>query len=335
MVTRRKLRLLLLLVVFCYAKAFLSTTPPTAHHGTHPCRKHVSSPSSTSLQASTILLEQEFNPHEGKRPLVAKLIWDKLLRRSINRRTEHAGLRVSVEARSNRAAMFGRLDTLNIAFDKMMFERLRLTGGCELEIMGLSIRSAGLLLPGRRIRRLLRPCEVYGKYFITQEDLHMSPMIRGLVESVLNKANNYNKPPHLKDERGITISKVCVNDAKLEAAGVYNTSLVPVPFRYRTGIQISRDGHIIYLKDPEILWDSPLPVPLLLMRTLRIDLGNNAQFSHVQIGGGGIMCEGRFVVSPQRPLLVAPVKQRPADVYHDLGETLSQFICGLLRFSRT
>ncbi|CAM9282482.1 unnamed protein product [Choristocarpus tenellus] len=293
-----------------------------------------------SLSATSVLLHDEPIFFGGRQPITSRAVeW--FLTRSIQSRAKaSSGLFVEVEARSNRAAMSGQWDTVAVQFDKLAFDNIQVTGGARLEVLGVDMFTFGLLPgPMRRLRRLRRPCEVTGSYILMDADLMASPAIRRLAETVLNTAF---KP--LQSRKGdtdqlvdrIKVFRVRVRGGKITVQGEMSSEHFYMPFRCDTGLSTSRDGHVLYLKDPEVFWDAPVghvPLPMPTLHNVDIDLGDRARIERLRINRGRISIQGRFVLSPVAPLTVSPVSKR-GKLKHDLGESLSRITSRILGLRR-
>ncbi|CAM9426435.1 unnamed protein product [Scytosiphon promiscuus] len=137
----------------------------------------------------SVLLHDEPTSFGGRRPFTSHAArW--LIKRCIHRKAiASAALNVEVEARSNRAAMTGRWESISVDFQEMIFDDIQVTGGARFELLGVDLLTLGLLPgPWRRLRRLRRPCEVAGTSRFTDVDVSYSPAIRRLAQRVVNHA---------------------------------------------------------------------------------------------------------------------------------------------------
>lgn len=175
-------------------------------------------------------------------------------------------------------------------------------------MLGVDLLTPGLLPgPMRRLRRFRRPCEVTCAAEFTDEDLMYSPAIRRLAERVVNSALRPRKrarPPSpskrngeetgetpIADahaggdsgggsgEQGVHVFRVRVHGRKLAVEGeMMSGPFFRVPFRYDISLSISRNGHVLKLKDPSVYWDTPgghIPLPMLpQLQAIKIDLGD-------------------------------------------------------------
>lgn len=150
----------------------------------------------------------------------------------------------------------------------------------------------------RRLRRLRRPCEVNCVSEFTDADLMYSPAIRRFGEVVVNAAlrsrkdrDDASRVEQEGDKRGrdfgsyydgeqqrVHVFRVRVHGNKLAVEGEMTNGLFfRVPFRYDISLSVSGDGHILYLKDPNIYWGTSgghVPLPMLPQQTFTIDLGD-------------------------------------------------------------
>lgn len=196
-------------------------------------------------------------------------------------------------------------------------------------MLGVDLLTPGLLPgPMRRLRRLRRPCEVYGVAEFTDADLMYSPAIRRLAERVVNAAlrpwtasrpssssassssrsdggNTRSAKASIgggakgagayvsgsssgeelvggaDDQQRVHVFRVRVHGSKLAVEGeMVNGPFSRVPFRYDISLSVSRNGHLLYLKDPSVYWGTPgghVPLPMLpQLQILTIDLGDRS-----------------------------------------------------------
>lgn len=156
----------------------------------------------------------------------------------------------------------------------------------------------------RRLRRLRRPCEVTCTSEFTDADLAYSPAIRRLAERIINHAlrprrtrkwansggygaaGSEDSDPGAEDdgdeseqEQRVHVLRVRMNGSKLAVEGEMTNGgpFLRVPFRYDFSLSTSRDGHVLYFKDPSVYWGAPgghVPLPMLPLQTFNIDLGD-------------------------------------------------------------
>ena len=62
--------------------------------------------------------------------------------------------------------------------------------------------------------------------------------------------------------------------------------------------------------------------------------GYRARIENLSISKGTLCVGVRFILSPVEHLNVSPPDVHRGDIQHDLAETLSTLICGILRFKR-
>ncbi|CAM9989852.1 unnamed protein product [Sphacelaria rigidula] len=110
-----------------------------------------------------------------------------------------------------------------------------------------------------------------------------------------------------------------------------------LPFRYDISLSVSRNGQILYLKDPSVYWGTPgghVPLPMLpQLQVIKVDMGDRAKIEHLHISRGRMRIGGRFIMSPVVPFTVSPGSKQ-ANVEHDLAETLTRLVHNTLRFNR-
>ncbi|CAM9280799.1 unnamed protein product [Scytosiphon promiscuus] len=235
------------------------------------------------------------------------------------------GLEVSVDARSNREAMSGLLQSVGITFNHLELENLEISGGARMEITGLDLKVMTLLW--KRFGSFKKPFEVEGSYVLTSGDLAASSMVRRLVSNMMN--STLRKLESLATEplrnSSITIKQVTAKRSRLVIEGEMAYDTAKVPFTYRTSIGVKGQGHVVYLKDAEVFWENiggSLSLPLLPLETFDVDMGEGARIESIRIVNGQVALKARVVISPFPPLMVASLPKRAAFRY-DVAERIS------------
>ncbi|CAM9106400.1 unnamed protein product, partial [Heterosigma akashiwo] len=85
------------------------------------------------------LLDEEWQDTEI-RPRLSKLA-DRIVRRVVTSRTKsHLNLNVTCFSPSNRKMLSGFIPNVNITFDELYFDKLQITGGAKLQVMGADFK---------------------------------------------------------------------------------------------------------------------------------------------------------------------------------------------------
>ncbi|CAM9981794.1 unnamed protein product [Hapterophycus canaliculatus] len=319
----------------------------------------------------SVLLHDEPTSFGGRRPFTSHAArW--LIKRCIHRKAvASAALNVEVEARSNRAAMTGRWESISVDFQEMIFDDIQVTGGARFELLGVDLLTLGLLPgPWRRLRRLRRPCEVTGTSRFTDVDVAYSPAIRRLAQRVVNHAlrprakkadggggraaagaigTGFNtngggsrwgegEQQHEVEPR-VNVLRVRVRGNKLAIEGEMTNggTFLRVPFRYEFSLSASRDGHILHFKGSNIYWGTPgghVPLPMLPLQSFNVDLGDRARIEHLRIAGGILSVGGRFILTNTPGFTVAHQRFKRGSINFDLAESLSRVVSNILRLRR-
>ncbi|CAM9170409.1 unnamed protein product [Phaeothamnion confervicola] len=271
-----------------------------------------------------------------------------------------SNLDVAVQADGNRAAATGRLEQLSVSLDTVVTDAVTLTGGLQVDVLGLDFTP----LPGplRRRRRLRRAADVRVRCTLEGADVTASPALRRLVQLVLNLAVTKGR-----SQGPVRVRTVYLRGSKVVCEGDVSGGPLVVPFRYLTRLSASSCGHVLSLRDAEVAQTGPgtlgarLPLPLP-MGAVDIDLGDGARIDHVLVARSRLVLDGRFTLSPAAVKLRRgsggggggggghraaggsgsrgnrgggrSEEARRAPIHHDLGETLSAIVCthlGLLR----
>ncbi|CAB1109384.1 unnamed protein product [Ectocarpus sp. CCAP 1310/34] len=313
-----------------------STAYPRPQSTAYP-RPKVSPPSLLNLEADEPMevlppLKERMAMEETgvERAVTKDPLWSKILvwvleRAITNRAMLVEGLEVSVDARSNREAMSGLLQSVGITFNHLELENLQISGGARMNITNLDLKVMTLLW--KRFGSFKKPFEIEGSYVLTSEDLSTSSIVRRLVTNMMNstlrKLETLATEPLRKSS--ITITQVSAKRSRLVIEGEMAYDSAKVPFTYRTSIGVKGKGHVVYLKDAEVFWENiggSLSLPLLPLETFDVDMGEGARIESIRIVNGQVALKARVVISPFPPLLVASVRKRAAFRF-DVAERLS------------
>lgn len=116
-----------------------------------------------------------------------------------------------------------------------------------------------------------------------------SPAFRRLAECIVNTAlrpkgernesgQGNSALGYLADEQRVHVCRLRLRGSKLVVEGEMESGpLFRVPFRYDISMTVSRDGQILYLRDPTVYWGTPggqVPIPMLPLQIFTVDLGN-------------------------------------------------------------
>ncbi|CAM9827277.1 unnamed protein product [Ectocarpus fasciculatus] len=207
----------------------------------------------------------------------------------------------------------------------MLVEGLEISGGARMNITNLDLKVMTLLW--KRFGSFKKPFEIEGSYVLTSGDLSTSSMVRRLVTNMMNstlrKLETLATEPLRKSS--ITITQVSAKRSRLVIEGEMAYDSAKVPFTYRTSIGVKGKGHVVYLKDAEVFWESvggSLSLPLLPLETFDVDMGEGARIESIRIVNGQVALKARVVISPFPPLLVASLRKRAAFRF-DVAERLS------------
>ncbi|CAM9778737.1 unnamed protein product, partial [Discosporangium mesarthrocarpum] len=243
-----------------------------------------------------------------KNPVLGRLLRWVFARVITNRAKEVHGLEVVVGAHSNRDAMSGLLHTVGVRLKEIRLQQVRISGGANLNITGLDLKITTLLW--RRFRSFKKPFEVAGRYVLTSGDLVGSPLIRQVVQNMMNatlkKLEDIATDPRPFQKTQITVLRVMAKKSRLVIDGEVVFDRLKVPFQYRTSIGISKKGHVVYLKDAEVFWEnvgSSLTLPLVPLQSFDVDIGDHARIEKICIVNGEVDVRARFVLSPIPPLV--------------------------------
>ncbi|CEL94518.1 unnamed protein product [Vitrella brassicaformis CCMP3155] len=242
------------------------------------------------------------------------------------------GLTIQIDLLRRRNLLRGIFPLVRIRFRKLAFQALSISGGAEVEIRELAIRWGSLLL--RRQTFLRGPFETFGTYTLTSEDLEDSPFINRLLRQLANKL--LSKMEGTWDGRNIpklmlvTIEHVTVKDGRLCITGIAHTVLnTMTPFRIRTGVGVTSNGHVVYLRDTVVTlgvgtpWEVAVNVRL---ESWTLDMGDNVEIDTLVLAKNKITLVARCQLSSVEPFQVVPPQSSDRAAFSiDLARLLSKF----------
>jgi hypothetical protein len=270
-------------------------------------------------------------PKVDNKPLFARLVsW--VVKRLVETRTQFvSGLSVDVLSNSNRDIIRGRVDTLEMKFDKIAFGQFFVSGGGRLILRGLDLRMRRFLF--QDLQSLRRPYQIYGDFLLTQSDIVNSKFIRNLIQLLVNTI--LERVLKISDETffRVNIKKVSIRQRRLFAQGEVSTSgktgATLMNFEVSTGAGVRDDGQVIFLRDIQVVLnpDSILraAVPILLTTPIDVDLGEDCRVESLVIANKHIWLRANSKISPVTPFAVTPVSSKALYRY-DLAALLSNVI---------
>lgn len=209
-------------------------------------------------------------------------------------------LKIKSDSTSRSAVLLrGELGSVQATFDRLSFPSLKISGGGTITATGLSLNTASFVPAlGRFVRRWSNPFTLHATdCVLTQEDLRTSRCIRlglsNLGNRILrNVVASDNSLDVVRIDRGarLSVNAIEVTDtAQLQIRGVVTTILgSTIPFAVRTGLQVSRGGHVLQFPGLQVLLNpGPLQtiLPLHLVHKVELDLGDKASIGKVEIDG--------------------------------------------------
>ena len=108
-----------------------------------------------------------------------------VLKKIVQSRVTYAtGLDIKILAASNRQLLSGKVDTVELSFDKIAFGSIFVSGGGKLVAEGLAIKMRSFFF--NDLNSLRRPYKIHGDFQLTQEDIVNSKFIKGLIQLLMN-----------------------------------------------------------------------------------------------------------------------------------------------------
>lgn len=282
--------------------------------------------------------------NEGFRPTVAlarAVSW--ILRRIVTLKTQFvSGLDINVSAKSNRDVLTGKLDSIEMKFDKIAFNQLFVSGGGKIIVKGLDLRMRRLFF--QRLQAIRRPYVIYCDLLLTQLDIVNSKFIRNLiqllVDTILERVFAQASKVLNAKLMNVDITKVTIKNRRLHAQGVakilssksrgnVDGQVASVPFEVSTNAGIRDEGQTVFLKDIQVVLnpDSILRtvMPILTTTPIDIDIGDDFRIESLVIANKNIWVRAASVISPVTRFDVTPKKTKT--LYHyDLSALLSSIL---------
>ena len=362
-------RILVLLSLLSYwlvaTNAFVITRPPVTHAATSydgrvitRTLKFVATDSSNQESSSSFdpiekdwltfrsqnlsSFQAYFNELDLKRkqPKFQSLIFSRLLawalRKLVRSCTNYVtGLDIRVNAESNQAIVRGKIDTIDMKFDKISYAQIFVSGGGRIIVKNLNLRMRRFLF-FRKLQAIRKPYMIYCDLLVTQEDIINSKFIRGLIQLLVNTILervflNANKI------LSASIRKVTINSRRINAQGTAKllsnspdgSGLASVDFEVSTSAGMKEEGQILYLKDIQVVLnpDSILRtiVPIVTTAPIDVDLGDDFRIESLVIANRNIWIRAASVISPVEPFAVTETSSKALYKY-DLSALLSSML---------
>jgi len=225
-----------------------------------------------------------------------------ILKKIVQAKTKFVeGLVVSISA-SNRQILRGKVDTVEMKFDKIALgQQIEITGGGRLIIQGLDLRMRRFLF--ERLQSLRKPYRIYGDFLLTQSDIVNSKFIRSLIQLLVNTI--LERVLQASEILSVSIRKVTIRNRRLFAQGSVSSSVASsniINFEVSTGAGVRSNGRVIYLKDIQVVLnpDSVLraAVPILLTTPIDVDIGESCRLENFVIANKSIWLRAVSIISP-------------------------------------
>jgi len=239
---------------------------------------------------------------EAKKPVVLARFVSWILKKIVQAKTKFVeGLEVSIGSASNRQILRGKVDTVEMKFDKIAFGQIFVTGGGRLIIQGLDLRMRRFLF--ERLQSLRKPYRIYGDFLLTQSDIVNSKFIRNLIQLLVNTI--LERVLQASEILSVSIRKVTIRNRRLFAQGSVSSSVASsniINFEVSTGAGVRSNGRVIYLKDIQVVLnpDSVLraAVPILLTTPIDVDLGESCRIENFVIANKSVWLRAVSIISP-------------------------------------
>jgi len=236
-----------------------------------------------------------------------------VLRRAVLARARSAiGLRVDVDALSNRNALRGKMDEITMEFEQVFFDRVQVSGGGRMRILGLDVSVFSAFTSLFSKWRLRRPFDVQLECTLNAVDVANSAALRRLMQLLVNTVLMNGLPDVLGDSFAVgAVETIALkSDGRLVLRGKVTSavSLAPQPFAVVADLNTRRGGHILEMRRTDLLLNPGEPNELLIpippSASLDVDIGDNACIERLSIGSDTIDLAIRSTIFPAKPFLV-------------------------------
>jgi len=296
---------------------------------------------------SSIPLQQQ---QQQQPVLMARLIaW--VLKRVVLANTQLAkGVKVDVKSASNRQLVRGKVESLELTWDKIAFGQLYVTGGGRLLIEGLDLRMRRFLFFNQQTLR--KPYRIAGDFLLTQSDIVNSKFIRNMLQLLVNtilqrvlaqaegalkltikKVTIRERRLYVLGEASVPASSIVGSGASILAAsnvGDKEGDLALLSFEVSTGAGVREEGQVIYLKDIQVTLNPDSAVraslPIVLSSPIDVDLGTKCCLESLVITNSHVWIRAISEITPAISSFSPPPARKRALFFFDLANLLSSVL---------
>lgn len=167
------------------------------HHYSQPSIPTASVTVTTTLPASTASsLSSPFTSepygltiYRSKRktqPILSRVLaW--VVHKVVVSKTEFvSGLKIKVQSYSSMDIIRGKINLVDMTFDKICFGSLYVSGGGKISVSGLDVRMRRLFFKENTQQTFRKSYEIFGDLLLTQADIVNSKIIRNLIQLLVN-----------------------------------------------------------------------------------------------------------------------------------------------------
>ena len=261
---------------------------------------------STELQRHETGIKQVYDVESSTnhqfRPVWSARLVSWILRKVVESNIEsETGLQVNMMSESNIEIIKGRVDTLEVKFDKISCSQIRVSGGGRIMLQGIDLKMRRFLF--ENLQSLRKPYRMYCDLMLTQSDIVNSKFIRYWLQYLLNNILS----SILSQATGtlaIELRKVTIRNERLYAHGqvTVGSSGPSMAFEVSTCAGIREGGQVLCVNGIEVILnpDSALraSLPVILMDTIDVDLGAECRLENLEIRNKSVWLRGVTVISP-------------------------------------
>lgn len=296
------------------------------------------------FQASFNELDNLRVTRKGKQKILGRIIsW--VLSKIIVSRSEYVtGLELNIWSQRNLDILRGKIDAMEMKFDKICFCKIFVSGGGRFLIKGLNLRMRRFLF--QKLQSVRIPYIIYCDLIFTQLDIVKSTFIKNLiqllVDTILERVLSQAKTVGVDTSRIVSaqINSVKIDSRRIHAIGVARilsnstgsvgaAGFASIDFEISTGAGMRDEGQTLYLRDIKVLLNPRsflrTDIPILTVSPIDVDLGEEFRIESLVIANKNIWIRAASVISPVEPFSVIERRSKALFKY-DVSGMLSTLL---------
>jgi hypothetical protein len=206
------------------------------------------------------------------------------------------GLNIRVSSGSTLDILRGKVDGVELTFDKISIAQILVSGGGRVVVDRVRLRLLPLLFRDNR-ETLAKPYRICGDFLLTQTDIINSRNIRKLLQLLVNTVMEKVLAQRFLS---LKVTKVSIRQRRLFAQGEIDMNLGGgegntnnlMTFEISTSAGVSEGGQVVYLTNIEVVLNpysgSRTRFPIILNEPIGIDIGTECKIESLVIGNTNI-----------------------------------------------